>query len=285
MTALGDVRGLQTEEKRKAQGIAKMVNPPLKGPASLRQVPVSGIPGGLTIYDLGQGQEKLSPIYQVDPRLAELMADIDKVERRIDRAFYVDLFMAISNLEGVQPKSEFQLSQVNQESLVQLGPALGRNHGEFVRPAVNDLFRQIIEAEILPEPPQELRGENLKAKFISSLAMAQQAADTASIERLAAFTGSLVETHPAVADKFDADQAIDEYSRLIGAPAKVVVPDDVVAQARQERAEEQARQEQAQMLMELAKSGGGAAKDLAQAGAQVQEAINSQGEGNEQETN
>jgi hypothetical protein len=40
MTALGDIKSLQIEEKRKAQGIDKMVNPPLHGPPSLRNVPV-----------------------------------------------------------------------------------------------------------------------------------------------------------------------------------------------------------------------------------------------------
>ncbi|MEN8146330.1 MAG: portal protein, partial [Campylobacterota bacterium] len=107
MTSLGDIKGLQIEEKRKAQAIAKMVNPPLHGPASLRDKPISSIPGGASTYDTGQGQEKLSPIYQTDPRVQELMLDIEKVEGRIDKAFFVDLFMAISNMEGIQPKKIF----------------------------------------------------------------------------------------------------------------------------------------------------------------------------------
>ncbi|KKM18436.1 hypothetical protein LCGC14_1665740 [marine sediment metagenome] len=281
MTALGDVKGLQTEEKRKGQAIAKMVNPPLKGPASLRQVPISALPGGTTAYDLGTGQDKLGPLYQVDPRLGELMADIDKVERRIDRAFFVDLFMAISSMEGIQPKNQLELSQRNEERLTQLGPALGRNHGELLKPLLENTFHQIVEADILPEPPEELKGKELNVKFVSSLAMAQQALATAGMERLTAFTTQLSQIRPEVVDKLDADQMIDEYGRLTGVPARVVVPDDIVAEVRQARIEEEQRQQQAAQLMELAKSGGGAVKDLTQAGAQVQEAQDRQGEGSE----
>jgi len=51
MTALGDTKGLQTEERRKAQGIDKQVNPPLHGPPGLKNVPASSLPGSLTTYD------------------------------------------------------------------------------------------------------------------------------------------------------------------------------------------------------------------------------------------
>ncbi|MBL4665626.1 MAG: hypothetical protein JKY23_06750, partial [Nitrospinaceae bacterium] len=66
MTTLGDVKQLQIQEKRKAQGIDKMVNPPLHGPASVRNVPVSSLPGGLTLYDATTGSNKLEALYNVN---------------------------------------------------------------------------------------------------------------------------------------------------------------------------------------------------------------------------
>ncbi len=257
MTALGDIRGLQIEEKRKAQAIAKMVNPPLHGPASLRDKPVQSIPGGLTTYDTGQGTNKLDTIYKTDPRIQELMLDIEKIEGRIGRAFFVDLFMSISNLEGVQPKSEFQLSQVNQESLIQLAPTLGRVHGEFLNRMVDRLFDQTVQADILPEAPPELQGKELKVEFISSLAQAQHAVATGNIDRLFAFISTLAQVpgYESVTDKGDADQAVDEYSHLIGAPANLVVPDDKVEERRQARAEAEQQQRQQEQMLELAKAG------------------------------
>ncbi len=44
MTALGDIKGLQIEERRKAQAVDKMVSPPLHGPVAVRTVPVQSFP-------------------------------------------------------------------------------------------------------------------------------------------------------------------------------------------------------------------------------------------------
>lgn len=263
MTALGDVKALQTEEKRKAQAIDKMVNPPLRGPAALKNVPVSSLPGGLTIYDASGGQgDGLAPIYMVNPKVQELMLDIKEVEKRIDRAFYVDMFLAISNMDGIQPRNEFELSQRNQERLLQIGPVLEQLHGEFLNRLIDRTFNQAWKAGILPPPPPELQGQSLKVEYISTLAMAQKAVATSNIDRLSAFVGGLAQVgYTGALDKFDADQAVDEYAQALLVPAKLVVPDDVVAQRRQER--EQAQR--AALAMEMAKGGADIAKTAADA--------------------
>ena len=268
ITALGDIKGLQTEEKRKAQGIDKMVNPPLKGPASIKNVPVSSLPGGLTIYDLGSGSEKLEPLYTVNPQLQDLMADIERVERRIDEAFFVNLFFAITNMEGIQPKNQLELLQRNEERLLQLGPPLQRVHGEFLEGLVDRSFDQLVDRGRLPEAPEELQNQELKIEFISSLAMAQRAVATGSIERMTGFVGSLVEIgYENVKDKYDADQAVDDYGSLTGVPPKLVVPDDAVAEVRREREVERQRLiAQEQQAQEAA-----TAKDLGAAVGAVQE--------------
>lgn len=266
MTALGDIKGLQIEEKRKAQAIAKMVNPPLKGPPSLHGQVVASVPGGFTISDTGAGQEKLSSIYDVDPHIQELVQDIEKVERRIDRAFFVDLFLAISTMEGVQPKNMLELTQRNEEKLVQLGPALGRVHGEWLDKMIDRTFEQLVDRELLPPAPRELQRRELRVEFISSLAQAQHAVSTGNIDRYFAFISGLagVPGYEQVTDKGDADQAADEYGHLIGVPARIVVPDDRVAAVRQQRAAEAEQDKRQAMAMELAKAGIGPAADLAQ---------------------
>ena len=270
MESLGDIKQLQMEEKRKAQGIAKMVNPPLKGPASLRNVPVSSLPGGITIFDSGQGNEKLEPIYQITPQLQELTADIARVEKRIEDNFFVDMFLAISNMEGIQPKNQLELSQRQAEKLLQLGPVLERVHGEFLDKLIDRTFEQMVERDMLPEAPQEIQGQSLKIKFISSLAQAQKSVATGDIDRLAGFVTQLAGGgYQTALDKFDADQSIDIYQRLTGAPAQLIVPDDTVAEIRAERKAEQERQEQMAMQVKMAelaidgiKAAGGAIKDV-----------------------
>jgi hypothetical protein len=263
MTALGDTKALQIEEKRKGQAIEKMVNPPLHGPASLKNVPVSSLPGGLTVYDTPGGQGgSLAPIYMVNPKVQELMMDIKEVEKRIDRAFYVDMFLAISNMDGIQPRNEFELSQRNQERLLQIGPVLEQLHGEFLNRLIDRTFNQAWKAGILPPPPPELQGQSLKVEYISTLAMAQKAVATNNIDRLSAFIAGLAGAgYTGVLDKFDADQAVDEYAQALLVPAKLVVPDDIVAQRRAER--EQAQR--AALAMEMAKAGADVAKTASDA--------------------
>ena len=249
MTSLGDVKGLQIEEKRKAQGIDKMVNPPLRGPAALRNVPISSLPGGATLYDTPNQNNQLVPIYEVNPHLQELMVDIQQVESRIDKAYFVDLFNAISSMEGVQPRNQEELLQRNQERLLQLGPVLERVHGEFLSKMIDRIFNQMVRADLVPPAPPELQGQELEIKFISSLAMAQKAVAVSGIERLAGFVGSLSEMDPSAVDKFDSDQAIDEYASAIGVPPKILVPDEELAEIR----EAKARQQQMQMALQAAK--------------------------------
>ena len=256
MNALGDVRALQTEEKQKAQAIAKQVNPPLHGPAALNNVPVMNMPGGTTFYDTG-GQQGLRSVYDVQFRVNDVMMDIEKVEGRINEAFHVDLFQAITAMEGIQPRNQLELMQRHQERLMRLGPMLERQHGDFLNPLVNRTYGQMERAGLLPPAPNVLDGRPLKVKYVSTLAMAQQATTTGNIDRLVAFVAALAQSgYPQVLDKFDADQAVDEYSQLIGAPPRLVVSDEQVAEVRAQRA----RVQQAQTAMEMGQGAANIAK-------------------------
>lgn len=262
MVALGDVKSLQIQEKRKAQAIDKLVNPPLKGPASVRNVPISSLPGGVTLHSGSSAEESLGTLYQVNPQVQHLMMDIDKTERRIGDAFFMDLFLAISNMEGIQPKNQLELSQRNEERLLQLGPVLEQLHGEFLDKLIDRTFEQLVEADVLPPAPPELEGVELKVNYISSLAQAQRAVATGGIERLAGFVGQLAQIQPQVLDKFDGDQAIDEYAAAIHAPPKIVRSDDDVLQERQERQAQQAQQQQLEQMELGSKSIANVAKSL-----------------------
>lgn len=237
MTSLGDVKQLQLEEKRKAQAIEKMVNPPLGGPPTLRNVPINSLPGGANIYDAGAGQE-LKPLYLVNPHIQELRLDMESVEKRIQRAFFNDLFLAISQMEGIQPRNQLDLIHRHEERLLQLGPVLQRVHTDFLNRMINRLFNQADRAGILPPAPAGLQGAELKIKFISTLAMAQRAVATQALDRVFAFGGNLRQLGwEDAGDKLDADQAIDEYGRAIGAAPTVVRSDEETAKIRAKRAQ------------------------------------------------
>ncbi|MGZ0220231.1 MAG: portal protein, partial [Acidimicrobiales bacterium] len=73
MDNLGDIKQLQHQQKRKAQAIDKMVNPPMVAPTSLKGKPSTVLPGQTTYVDPLQGSQGFAPAYQVQPRINELM--------------------------------------------------------------------------------------------------------------------------------------------------------------------------------------------------------------------
>lgn len=266
MIALGDTKQLQTQERRKAQGIDKMSNPPMTGPGVLKNKPISSLPGGQTLYDeTGTGRNQLRAMYQVALDLQQYRIENEAVERRIDEAFLVDLFLAITNVRGIQPRNELNLTQINEERLLILGPVLQQLHGELLDPLHAKLFRQGMKAGIYPPIPEELENQAIEVRYISTLAQAQQAVTAQGIERLAGYTRGLVEMgYESARDKFDADQSIDVYSEVIGVPPSVVVPDEVV-QAKRER-DRQLQQAQAaldagQQAASIAQTAAGAKTD------------------------
>lgn len=263
MTALGDVKGLQVGERRLAQAVDKLVHPPLQGPASLRNTPINQLPGGATLFDPDGTSQGLKPIYEVKPDVQALGVNLKRIEDRIDRAYYVDLFLAISNMDGVQPRNQLELSQRNQERLLQLGPPLTQLFGEFLNPLIDNTYLRLVELDrlagggkILPLPPKELQGREIRPTYISTLAVAQRAAGLGNIERVGTFVGGLMQAGLSDGQKFDGDQAIDIYAEQLRIPPSIVRADEQVASLRKQA---QQAQEQAAM-MEQMKTAADAAK-------------------------
>lgn len=261
MTALGDIKGLQIQEKTKASALQMVVRPPMGGPSSIRNTPVNQIPGGLTLYEGDDQRQKLSPLYQINPAFTDIRVDMDAIERRIDEVFFVDMFMAISNMEGIQPRNQLDLMQRNEERLLQLGPVLERIQGEFLDNAVDRTFNQALRANILPPPPDALAGQPLRIRYVSTLAQAQRAVATQGIERVLSFAGNLVQLGFTDAmNKINAPQAVDEYARAVGVPPTIIRSDEEV----EELSRVQAEQRQAQDTLMAAQGAADVAKTVSE---------------------
>jgi len=265
MTSLGDVKHLQLLEKRKAQALEKLVSPPMTGPPSLRNVMISALPNGFTAYQ-ADPNDKLRPIYQIDPHLQEIQQELERIEMRVNEAWYVHLFRAISNMEGIQPRNQLELLQRNEEALLELGPMLERTHEELHEPLIERTFEQMVEADLVPLPPEEIQGLPLEIRYISPLAIAQRAVATGNVERLLGFVGGVMELsaqagQPA-SDKINWDEAVDEFAALTDAPPRLVVPTDEAREAREERNLAAQQQQQQAMAIEASKATGAAVRDL-----------------------
>lgn len=100
MEALGDIKQLQHEQLRKAQGIDYKTNPPLQVPTSLKYRDVDRLPGGIMYTDSAGSQAGIRPLYEVQLDLNHLLQDIQDVRGRIRSTFYADLFLMLSNQQN-----------------------------------------------------------------------------------------------------------------------------------------------------------------------------------------
>lgn len=238
MIALGQVKALQLEQRRKAQQIDKQTNPPMIGPTSLKTQRVSLLPGDITYVDQVTGAEGLRPAYMVNPNLGDLLGDIQDTRQLINSAYFVDLFMMLQNVNTRSMPVEAVI-EMKEEKLLMLGPVLERLNDEFLDPLIDRAFSIMARKNMLPPPPDVMQGMPLRIEYISVMAQAQKAIGLSSLERFVGFVGNLASAKPEALDKLDVDQAIDNYAVMSGVSPTVVVPQEQAQQTRNDRAQQQ----------------------------------------------
>lgn len=248
MTALGDIRALQIMEKRKAQAVEKMVNPPMVGPTSLRSAKVSILPGDVTFTDVREGQQGFRPAHEVNPRVNELLLDIQAHQERIRRAFFEDLFLMLSTTDRRDITAR-EIDERHEEKLLALGPVLEQLNQDLLDPLIDITYTIMERQGLIPEPPEEIRGVDLKVEYISIMAQAQKLVGISSVERFTQFAQGLATFAPSSLDKIDTDQILDVYSDILSLPPGIVRTDDDVEAMRAERARQAQAAQQAQALM------------------------------------
>lgn len=251
MESLGDIRQLQHEQLRKAQGIDFQTKPPLQMPVTMKGSEHDSLPGGIAWYDPSSPSGGVKTQFEVNLNLQHLLADIQDVRERINGTFYADLFMMMANdtRSGI---TATEVAERHEEKLLMLGPVLERLHNEMLSPMIENTFQMMVEAGIVPTPPKELQGMDLNIEFVSTLAQAQRAIGVGSIDRLLGTVGNMAQLKPEVLDKLNADQIVDTYADMLGVDPNLIVGDENVAIIRQQRVEQQQQAQAAQEAMALA---------------------------------
>ncbi len=262
MDALPTLRQLQLEALRKTEAIEYINRPPLAAPTALNNTHANLVPRGITTMS-NVDRNQFFPIWEVPYQAVTAVREsIDDLRQQASELTFASLFMAITNMQGVQPRNVEEIARRNEEKLTQLGPVIDRNQNEQLRVAVDRAFGICNRAGLLPPPPEELQNIELRVVFIGLLAQMQKAIGIGPIERMLTFVSGILPVDPRAGDKMDWDQTIDEYADRVGAPPSMIRSDEEVAKLRDARQ----RQEQMAQLAALAP----AAKDGAQAAAVMQ---------------
>jgi len=260
MEALGDIKQLQHEQLRKAQGIDYKTKPPLQVPTSMKNRDIETLPGGISFVDATTNTQGIQTAFEVNLDLSHLLADIQDVRGRIQGSFYADLFLMLANQTDARMTAT-EVAERHEEKLLMLGPVLERLQNELLDPLIEMTFNRMIAAGIVPPPPEELQGAEINVEFVSMLAQAQRAVATNGVDRFMGSLGMIAQLKPEVLDNINADKWAESYSDMLGVDPELIVPSDKVALIRQDRAkmaQQQAKQEAMTQGSQVAKNLAGA---------------------------
>jgi hypothetical protein len=268
MTALGDIKQLQKGESKGLKAIDKMIDPAMVGPSSLKNSKASILPGDITYLER-QDAGAFRAAHEVRFDLNALEGKQAQVRNRIQKTFFEDLFLMLASSDRRQITAT-EIDERREEKLLALGPVLEQLNQDFLDPLIDITFTIMMNQGILPEPPEELEGMELKVEYISIMAQAQKLVGIGAVERAVGFISQMAQLDPSALDKLDIDQTIDIYGDLSSAPLGVVRSDEVVAQIRGERQQAQAQQAEMQQAQRMI----GDAKTLSETSLDGENALN-----------
>lgn len=272
MDALADTKSLQVRERQLSEAYDKHLDPPTYGPAELDNRTASFIPGQFTAINMGQNSGGIRTIYQTQPDFQGALADKGDIIHRIRDCYYTSLFLAISGQVDDPSKTAYEISQINQERLLMLGPVLQRLNSEMLDQIIDMTFETMLMQSqgmdpatwLIPPAPPELEGQPLKVEYTSVLATALKLLEVGSITQFMQFIGSLAPLDAQILDVVDFDQAAQQVGNDLGVPPSIIRSDDDIAAIRQQKQQQQQQAmlaAQAPAVAQYAK----AAKDAGQA--------------------
>jgi hypothetical protein len=140
--------------------------------------------------------------------------------------------MAITNMQGVQPRNELELSKRDLERLQKLGPVIQRTE-EGLSECIHRLLNILERRRLIPPPPPSMRGVPLKVEYISIMRLAQEQAKAVGMKDFLGSLGALSSAAHAsgVPDpirKFDLQGMAVGLSELAGVSSKYVFSDEQV---------------------------------------------------------
>lgn len=274
MDALGDARSLMLQEKREAQAIDKVVDPPMVANPALRNQYHSTLPGDTTFVAPDANSVGFRPVFDNwKPDINAISAKIQQIEQRIKEVTGANIFaLFIDEEEQKQPVTAAEINAKQQEKLLLLGPVLENETFDFLNPLHQWLFPELMRRGMLPPPPPALRGQSIKVKYVSILAQSINAVTFGSLQQFNQFVGEVAQISAAAdqnphLDAVDFDDMIREAAKATGVPATVVRDADEIEQIREQRAQAQQQAQQqaaAQQAAETANTHADTAQTMSQ---------------------
>jgi len=249
--AIPHIRRLQEMEKSFLMATHKTIAPPLNIPARMRGKS-NTMPGGLNYYS--NPNEVITPVMQVRFDFQGVSAAIERVEQRIQRNFFNDIFLTASRDPNASPLKATQVNVQEQEKMLRLGPVIERLQHEFLQPVIERCFNIMLRKErFQPLSPElaEIAGD-YSISMISPLATAQRGIAMNGINSFMGFVGQAAQFDQTILDNINVDEAAREMADISGVALGVLRPQSEVEDLRRKRAQAQAQQQKAEQQAQVA---------------------------------
>lgn len=226
------------------KGAQLAVSPPLQVADDGVVLPLDTTPNGLNY--VRPGTPDIKPFLN-DTRIDFGFQVLTERRTRIREGFFID---QLQLSQGPQMTAT-EVLQRTEERMRLLGPMLGRQQSEMLRPLIDRVFAIMERKKLiqpLPEELVEMGIDDLDVQYSSTIARSQRVSDAQNITRAVELAAPFIQTNPSVLDNIDGDEALRVITRIFGVPQQIIRDRDQVEKTRADRRKAtQKAQESAEM--------------------------------------
>jgi len=245
MKVLPDIKMINKMDETVLKGAQKTVDPPLQVSDDGVMLPLDTTPGGLNY--VRPGADPIRPFLN-DARIDFGFQVLSERRARIREGFFID---QLQLNQGPQMTAT-EVLQRTEEKMRLLGPMLGRQQNELLRPLIDRTMAIMVRKGLIRPQPDILKEkgvEKLDVQYASTIARAQRVADAQNITRAIELAAPFMQADPTVLDNINGDEALRVIMRIFGVSQRLIRDKKERDQIRADRAkvqQDQAEQQEAQ---------------------------------------
>jgi hypothetical protein len=232
----------------------KYADPAMAVPSKGFLTKINGNPGAVNVYQRDVNKDSVFEL----PGGRGVPFTIEMEQRyadRIRRLLYNDTFRALSNVTKEMTVPEVR--QRIQESLTQLGSAIGRFESEYLDGIIIRTIGILQRGGFLPAPPQELMIDpTYEIEYTSYLAQMRKEGNINQVFNGLNVLQQLAAFDPSVVDNLDADEAWKVAADIVGLPESITRTEPQKQEIREARAAQAAEESKMEAVGQIADAAG-----------------------------
>ena len=188
---------------------------------------------------------QMPKILDVGDKASSNDEQIKALHDAIGKAFYNDIF-ATGDYGNRDRVTAEEVSTDQQNRLRQMTHIVGRLEVEFLDPLIKRVFAVLMKSGKLPPPPRAFQNKKLTIEYLSPAVQAMRGQKANSTLKFLQTIVPYLQFKPDILDSLNLDQVIKDAAFAMGVSRDAILPDQVVAQMRQQKAQAAQQQQQAE---------------------------------------